>query len=144
MPTTPGVPRPPTRRVRAASSPYPPDLSWRRIKGLSHAGSSRTPLRHARRTRTIWQYWHVPALSGLLPPSPASPGSGCPQLHRPTATGPAAKVSHLHSNHNASRRTHKLRHYSATELLAAGVDLRTVAGRLGHSEGGTTLAFYAA
>lgn len=39
---------------------------------------------------------------------------------------------------------HKLRHYSATELLAAGVDLRTVADRLGHSEGGTTLAYYAA
>ena len=29
---------------------------------------------------------HVPALSGLLPPSPAPPGSGCPQLHRPAAT----------------------------------------------------------
>jgi integrase len=39
---------------------------------------------------------------------------------------------------------HKLRHYSATELLAAGVDVRTVAGRLGHSTGGTTMAFYAA
>jgi hypothetical protein len=26
-------------------------------------------------------------LSGLLPPSPAPPGSGCPQLHRPAATG---------------------------------------------------------
>lgn len=24
---------------------------------------------------------------GCLPPSPASPGSGCPQLHRPAATG---------------------------------------------------------
>jgi hypothetical protein len=30
---------------------------------------------------------HVPALSGLLPPFPAPPGSGCPQLHRPAATG---------------------------------------------------------
>src|SRR5205823_12050084 len=30
---------------------------------------------------------YVPALSGLLPPSPAPPGSGCPQLHRPAATG---------------------------------------------------------
>lgn len=30
---------------------------------------------------------HVPALSGLLLPSPASPGSGCPQLHRPATTG---------------------------------------------------------
>ncbi|MFL6125424.1 tyrosine-type recombinase/integrase [Actinophytocola sp.] len=29
---------------------------------------------------------------------------------------------------------HKLRHYSATELIAAGVDLRTVAGRLGHAD----------
>jgi integrase len=44
-----------------------------------------------------------------------------------------------------STRLHALRHYSATELLTAGVDLRTVAGRLGHgSGGGTTLRFYAA
>jgi hypothetical protein len=36
---------------------------------------------------------------------------------------------------------HSLRHYSATELIAAGVDVRTVAGRLGHGSGGaTTLA----
>jgi integrase len=33
---------------------------------------------------------------------------------------------------------HKLRHYSATELIAGGVDPRTVAGRLGHGGGGTT------
>jgi integrase len=40
---------------------------------------------------------------------------------------------------------HKLRHYSATELIAAGVDVRTVAGRLGHGGGGTTtLRVYAA
>ncbi|AEA26550.1 integrase family protein [Pseudonocardia dioxanivorans CB1190] len=40
---------------------------------------------------------------------------------------------------------HKLRHFSATELIAAGVDIRTVAGRLGHSGGGTTtLRTYAA
>jgi integrase len=44
-----------------------------------------------------------------------------------------------------STRLHALRHYSATELLAAGVDLRTVAGRLGHGSGGaTTLKVYAA
>jgi integrase len=40
---------------------------------------------------------------------------------------------------------HALRHYSATELIAAGVDIRTVAGRLGHGSGGsTTLRVYAA
>lgn len=33
---------------------------------------------------------------------------------------------------------HNLRHYSATELITAGVDVRTVAGRLGHGGGGTT------
>jgi integrase len=39
---------------------------------------------------------------------------------------------------------HELRHYSATELLTAGIDLRTVAGRLGHGDGTTTLRHYAA
>lgn len=33
---------------------------------------------------------------------------------------------------------HKLRHFSATELIAGGVDPRTVAGWLGHGGGGTT------
>jgi integrase len=37
-----------------------------------------------------------------------------------------------------------LRHFNATQLLAAGVDLRTTAGRLGHGDGGaTTLKVYA-
>jgi hypothetical protein len=44
-----------------------------------------------------------------------------------------------------STRVHSSCHYSATELVAAGVDLRTVAGRLGHGSGGaTTLKVYAA
>jgi site-specific recombinase XerD len=46
---------------------------------------------------------------------------------------------------NIKTHLHALRHYSATELLTAGVDLRTVAGRLGHGGGGaTTLRVYAA
>lgn len=48
-------------------------------------------------------------------------------------------------NELRSTRLHSIRHYSATELLAAGIDLRSVAGRLGHGSGGaTTLKFYAA
>ena len=38
------------------------------------------------RTWAIWRCWPIPALSGLLPPDPASPGSGCPQLHQTAAT----------------------------------------------------------
>jgi hypothetical protein len=44
-----------------------------------------------------------------------------------------------------STRLHSLRHFSATQLVSAGVDIRTVAGRLGHGSGGaTTLRTYAA
>jgi Phage integrase family len=71
-------------------------------------------------------------LSGLLPPSPAPPGSGC-LLHPPAATGQAAKVSHLHSNLSASRRTHDLRHCAATFLKAAGADMKDIQETLGHS-----------
>jgi integrase len=43
-----------------------------------------------------------------------------------------------------STRFHALRHYSATELIAARIDVRTVAGRLGQSDGGATaLRIYA-
>jgi integrase len=39
-------------------------------------------------------------------------------------------------------RLHDLRHYVATRLLAAGVDVRTIAGRLGHRNPSTTLNVY--
>ena len=73
-----------TRRARPLSTRFEPVHG---DEGRNDTGSSRTPFRHARRARPIWRCWHVPALSGLLPPSPAPPGSGCPQLHRPAATG---------------------------------------------------------
>ena len=41
-------------------------------------------------------------------------------------------------------RLHDLRHFAATQLLAAGVDVRTVAGRLGHANPTVTLNVYAA
>ncbi len=40
-------------------------------------------------------------------------------------------------------RLHDLRHTSATILLAEGVDIRTVAHRLGHAQTSTTLNVYA-
>jgi integrase len=46
-------------------------------------------------------------------------------------------VTHRYDRLGLATTFHKLRHYSATELIAAGVDVRTVAGRLGHAGGGT-------
>jgi integrase len=38
---------------------------------------------------------------------------------------------------------HTLRHFSASVLIAAGRDVRMVAGRLGHADASTTLRVYA-
>jgi len=40
-------------------------------------------------------------------------------------------------------RLHDLRHWQATQLLDAGVPLPTVAARLGHASGATTMKIYA-
>jgi integrase len=39
-------------------------------------------------------------------------------------------------------RLHDLRHFTATRLIAAGVPVRTVSGRLGHANPSTTLSVY--
>ena len=39
-------------------------------------------------------------------------------------------------------RLHDLRHFTATQLIGAGVDVRTVAGRLGHTDPSITLRIY--
>src|SRR5215207_1788860 len=95
------------------------------VEGRNGAGSSRTPSHHARRTRTIWQFWPVPALSGLLPPTPAPSGAGCPQLHLPATTGSAVQVSHLHSNNSASWRTD-----AGIKLSSVASDITGVSSRL--------------
>ena len=40
-------------------------------------------------------------------------------------------------------RLHDLRHFAATQLLAAGVPVKTVSARLGHANASTTLNIYA-
>ena len=40
-------------------------------------------------------------------------------------------------------RLHDLRHFMVTQLVADGVDWRTVSGRAGHADGHMTLATYA-
>jgi hypothetical protein len=84
--------------MRTASCPDPPGSSRRPVKGLNDVGSSRTPLHHAHRARTIWQYWHVPASSGLLTPSPNITRIRLPSASPTCCDRPKAKVSHLRSN----------------------------------------------
>lgn len=72
--------------------------------------------------------------------SPALDGST--MLHPNTVTQRYGRLAH---RIGVDTHLHCLRHYSATELIAAGVDIRTVAGRLGHAGGGsTTLRTYTA
>ena len=53
------------------------------------------------------------------------------------------RFSRLRDSVGIKVRLHDVRHFVATTLLTAGVDLATVAGRLGHGGGGrTTLAIY--
>jgi len=75
------------------------------LSGRCNAGSSRTPSRLACRTRVVWQYRHVPALSGLLPPDSASPQPDCPQLHQAAATARPRRCSTSTRSHSASWRT---------------------------------------
>ncbi len=75
------------RRRALLTGPDPPGSSRLHTCGDSTTGSPTvTPSHLACRTRPVWQYRTVPALSGLLPPSPAPPGSGCPQLRQAAAT----------------------------------------------------------
>jgi hypothetical protein len=75
---------------RACAAARPRSARFR--AGFSLAGvpplvpAIRAPSRLACRARAVWQCRPVPSLSGLLPPSPAPPGLGCPQLHRAATT----------------------------------------------------------
>lgn len=65
---------------------------------------------------------------GSTPVHPDSPS----KLFRRIADKHGWRELHLHS----------LRHFSATQLVAAGMDVRTVAGRLGHADASITLKVY--
>jgi len=71
--------------------------------------------------------------------------SAKPDLSKPRdPSSVTRRYSRLAAKLGIETKLKELRHYSATELLTAGVDLRTVAGRLGHGDGTTTLRHYAA
>ena len=79
---------PPLNRGHALHpGPYPPDLSRWNSYGALTTDFSRAPSRLACRTRTVWQYRHVPSLSGLLALTGASrlrlPSAPAGPLRRP-------------------------------------------------------------
>ena len=93
---SPGVPRPLARAGAHRSGPI--SARFEPVQALRdvNAGSLRTPFHPARRTRTIWQCWHVPTLSGPLATlsvttriglPPASP-SCCDRIGRGGLTPP--------------------------------------------------------
>jgi hypothetical protein len=83
-----GVDHPATGWSRAAARPTSTRLEpVSPAYGGSTTGSLRVaPSRLACRARAVWRCRPAPSLSGLLPPFPAPPGSGCPQLQRSAAT----------------------------------------------------------
>ncbi|MFR9804435.1 tyrosine-type recombinase/integrase [Pseudonocardia sp. RS010] len=85
-------------------------------------------------------------LLGIDLPADAFVFSLAPDSSEPLVPGSVSqRYSRMATRLGIDTHLHSLRHYSATELIAAGVDVRTVAGRLGHSGGGTTtLRVYAA
>jgi integrase len=66
---------------------------------------------------------------------------GIDPLHPDTITKSFGRV--CKSQEVKGVRLHDLRHLHATQLLAAGVPVRTVSGRLGHANAATTLNVYA-
>jgi integrase len=66
---------------------------------------------------------------------------GSKPLHPDTITGTFRRICNKAGLTGV--RLHDLRHLHATQLLAAGVPVRTVSGRLGHANAATTLNVYA-
>lgn len=84
--------------IRTASGPDPPGSSRCPFK------RRKTPVPRVLLSITLagpapsGSSGYVPALSGPLSPSPASPGSGCPQLQPCCCDSGLVQVFHLHSN----------------------------------------------
>ena len=58
-------------------------------------------------------------------------------------TAKTASFIKLRDSLGTTTRLHDLRHFAATQVLAAGLPVTTVAGRLGHTDATTTLSIYA-
>ena len=125
--------------------PYPPDLSQALVTRLQPLIHFRYATGLASRTRTVWQYRHVPALSGLLPtltsvPQIRLPPASIRPLRRPKRKGlsPLSTIQRLvaHTAHKSATSSTG----NDSEMLSPDSDLPpTTASDLGarssHREG---------
>ena len=73
----------------------------------------------------------------------ASSRPGCTEAYRPDTV--TDNFQRLRRRVGLERFSfHSLRHFHATQLIAGGIDVRTVAGRLGHASPAVTLGVYSA
>lgn len=70
-------------------------------------------------------------------------GALCRRMEALAAQRAGVEVAKLPPGERWPYRFHDLRHFSATALVAAGIDVRTVASRLGHAQPTLTLNLYA-
>ncbi len=127
--------------VRAAGRSFEKDTKTHRMRRVSLDPATVEVLQEHRA-----RYEDAVQQLGVEPSDEAFMFSYQPTYDRPCdPSGVTHRYARMCAELGIDTHLHALRHYAATELLTAGVDLRTVAGRLGHAGGGaTTLRVYAA
>src|SRR5215207_2002960 len=96
----PGVASPCIRSARTAARPTSTRFEpVPRLRRFNHWFTLVTPFCLVRRTHTIWQYWPVPALSGLLSTLPSAswirlPSTSIRPLRRPNDRGLSPPLAH--------------------------------------------------
>jgi len=106
-----GDARPGARRASTAPSPDPPGSSWwDALRGFTHRFLAYTSSTCSPDPRPSGSAGHAPALAGPLATLPGTPGSGCPQLHQPAATGWRRRSPTSTRPTSALRRTRRYPH----------------------------------
>ena len=82
-----------------------------RLRGFPRWFTSVTPSGLARRTRTIWQCWHVPALSGLLSTLPGVPRFRLPPAFHRSATTDQRRCPFITARFNSASWRSKSPHH---------------------------------
>ena len=112
---------------------------------MRRAGSPSTP-RHwqcSMHSAPVWKNSPPSAGSASTPTGSCSPVNPTVRSHSIPTRSPATSAGSVTGSGSPDVRLHDLRHLHATQLLAAGVPVRTVSGRLGHANAATTLNVYA-